>query len=109
MIKNILLPEKVGNYFIFPKRVVGFFLGKNIIKATQLYVSGSRKTIVEKYFEEHLEVSNTLSQNDKLSRAIEKIITRIDKYDSIKVSLPGSLVIFKELTLPFTDLDKIRM
>ncbi|MDR3646782.1 MAG: pilus assembly protein PilM [Candidatus Babeliales bacterium] len=103
MIKNILLPEKIGNYFIFPKRIIGFFLGKNIIKATQLNVSGSRKTIVEKYFEEHLEIGSNLS------RAIEKIIQKTDKYDGIKVSLPGSLVIFKELTLPFTDLDKIRM
>lgn len=109
MIKNILLPEKIGNYFIFPKRVIGFFLGKNVIKATQLYISGQRKTVVEKYLEEPLEGPNNIYSNDKISNAIEKIIQKIDKYDLIKVSLPGSVVIFKELTLPFTDLDKIRM
>lgn len=109
MIKNIFLPEKIGNYFIFPKRVIGFFLDKNMVSATQLYFSGQRKTIVEKYIQEPLDIINNLSLNDKLSQVIEKIIRSLDKYDSIKVSLPGNLVIFKELKLPFTDIDKIKM
>lgn len=108
MLKNIIIPEKIGNYFLFSQRIVGFDINKKFVNATQLYVQGNRNIKIEKYFEEKLILNDSISETEKISHAINNIISKVKKYDYIKVCLPAYLVIFKELTLPFTDLEKIK-
>ena len=111
MIKNILLPEKISGYYIFPERIIGFEIEKTQVNAIQVYISEKQKITIEKFLQQPLDVldSENLTHEEKITNSIKTILSKTDKYNSIHLTLPGYLVIFKELILPFIDLDKIRM
>jgi type IV pilus assembly protein PilM len=108
MIKNIFLPEKIGGYYLFAKRVVGIDIGKTHINATQLYISG-HSTTIEKNIEEPLDTAITTDNNERIVTALKKVISQLDSFDELRTSLSSSLVIFKELRLPFLAHEKIKM
>jgi len=108
MIKDILIPGKLGSYYIFPKRVVGFDIDKTNVKATKFYLNGNVVTI-ERFVDEKLEIGADLTHDEKVSNAIRKIIGRIGKFDEICSAVSSSQVIFKSLRLPFVSHSKIKM
>jgi len=107
MIKNVLIPEKLGNNYIFSKRVVGFDIDKTHITATQVYLSGKSIT-VERCLEEKLETGVELTHGEKVVKAIKNIISKLDSFDEIYSSISSSHIIFKSLKLPFTNYNKIK-
>lgn len=118
MIKNILVPEKIGHYYIFPKRVIGFDIGRTHITATQIYLSGNNITIercIEQNINEKisinkkLESGNELDHEQKTIQAIKNIVSQLDTFDEIYTSISSSNVIFKSLRLPFVSRSKIKM
>ena len=108
MIRNVFIPEKIGTYYLFPKRIVGFDIGKTHVNATQLYLKGRTATI-EKSIEVALEHGNSSSYNERVVAALTTIAQQLNAYDAIHTSLSSSLVVFKELKLPFIGRDKIAM
>lgn len=108
MIKDVFIPEKIGSYYLFPQRIIGFDIGKTHVYATQLYVQGTSITI-EKFFEEHIEADAAMPLVERIGKAITAILKQADKYHIVVSCLSSAVVIFKELTLPFTDEKKIRM
>ncbi len=102
MIKDILIPEKIGNYYLIAQRIIGFEITKNKISATQIYVTGKLQTSIEKYIEEYF------SNENDIAASIKNILNKTDKFNQIKVAFPSYLTIYKELTFPFTDIDKIK-
>ncbi|MFI5332883.1 MAG: pilus assembly protein PilM [Candidatus Babeliales bacterium] len=108
MIRNIFLPEHVGTYYLFPKRIVGFDIGKTHIHATQIYLKG-RQVTIEKCIEVALENGSVSMYNERVAAALVTIAQQLDRYDAIHTSLSSSLVIFKELTIPFIGRDKVAM
>lgn len=104
MIQDIFVPSKVGSYYIFHKRVLGFEVTTSSVQASLIYFS--KKTVV-------LENSMSISLQDQnpttIINAIKKISTTIGKYDEVVTSLTSSAVIFKELILPFIGREKIQM
>jgi type IV pilus assembly protein PilM len=107
MIKNIFLPDKIGNKYIFAKRIVGFDIGKTHISTTQVYASGTN-LIIEKCLEEKLDPALT-TYEERVTKALKSIHTKLDKYDEVRTALSSSLAVFKELKLPFTSYEKINM
>jgi len=107
MIKNILIPEKIKNYYIFPKRVVGFDIDKTHVTAMQIYLNGNTVT-VERCIDEKLETGAQLSHDEKVVNAIKNIVNELDSFDEIYTSISSSHVIFKSLKLPFTSYSKIK-
>jgi Tfp pilus assembly PilM family ATPase len=172
-IKDILLPEKIKSYYLFPKIVVGIEINKIKITATKTRINGTTSTI-EAIIEENIsepsfaeasdfaptspkqgyeghskassfvkasadttadrdtetsgalaaekeEKSATDSSVDKqqevvaqekanpVSVALKAIFAKIGNYDEIHTVLPSSIVVFKELKLPFTAREKIKM
>lgn len=107
MIKNIFIPEKLGSQYLFPQRIVGFDIGKIHVTATQILLKGTTTTI-EKCITLPLEV-NSVPYEERVSKAIALILEQVDPYDALHTSIPSSLVIFKELKLPFLAPHKIRM
>ena len=99
MIKNIFIPEKLGAKYIFPTRIVGFDVGKTHVTAVQLLLKGTSATI-EKMIDVPLE-SNSASYEERASKAIAAILGQVDHYDQLHTSA-SSVVIFKELKLPFS-------
>jgi type IV pilus assembly protein PilM len=108
MIINIFIPEKIDKYYLLSKRVIGFDLSKTHIYATQLLLSGHSITI-EKFYQEEINSDTTTSYQDRTSQAIAKIMQQAPAHDAINTSLSSSVVLFKELQLPFTDPEKIAM
>ncbi len=106
MIKNIFLPEQIKNYYLFPKRVVGFDIGKTHISASQIRCAGATTTI-EKCLDEKIE-NGSSSYQERAAKTIQTILHAVDTYDSIHSALSSEYVIFKELRLPFLSYDKIK-
>lgn len=55
------------------------------------------------------ESASTQATIDPTSQALTAILAKIGKYDEIHTVLPSSIVVFKELKLPFVSRDKISM
>jgi len=107
-IKDIFLPEKIKSYYLFSKTVVGIEINKTNIIATKTHIKGTISTI-EQIIEE--KISEEVSEEDfaRTSPTLTSIFSKIGSYDEIHSTLPSSVVVFKELKLPFTSREQISM
>jgi type IV pilus assembly protein PilM len=105
MIKNILLPEKIHNYYLFPKRVVGIDLGKTQVTASYLYYQG-RTVVLEKVITQTLPAGTTTDYQERVTRALAMVLNK-KNYDEIHTALSSSLLFFKELVFPFIKREQI--
>lgn len=108
MILDIFLPERIGSYYVLPKRIIGLEITKHYIYATQIYIAGNQ-VIVEKCIDEFLDPNTQVPYDQKVIESLKKIHQSLDRYDEIRVSLNSSVVLFKELLLPFSEHDKIAL
>ena len=108
MIKEIFLPEKIGTHRIYSQRILGFSIQADIISCAQIYTKRS-KNIIEKLFEQKIEDGPQDTYNERAASSIKKILSKVGKCDQIRVSISSSIVVFKELEIPFIDEEKIRM
>ncbi len=108
LIKNVLIPEKFGNYYLLSQRVIGFVITKSAVHATQLLMHG-RGVTFERFFMEAIPTDPTIAFADRVALAIKTILSQADRYDAVRTSLQSSTAIFKNLTLPFLDHEKISM
>lgn len=106
-LKDIIVPGKIGNYYVVPQRILGFDITKTTVRATQVYLN-ARTVSIEKIYEEKLEKED-LSYPERVTQAIKAIMAKAERVDAIRSSLTSSNVIFKDLTLPFSDTQKIAM
>src|SRR5205085_12614269 len=109
LIKNIFLPEKIGTNYIFAKRIVAVSIGKTTITATKTYIKGHDITI-ETIIEEIIETGNAEeSDAERITKTLKIVFGKIGSYDELCVIVPSSLVVFKELKLPFLSRERISM
>jgi type IV pilus assembly protein PilM len=108
MIKEIFLPEKTKTRRLISKRIVGLSIQELYVSATQVYAT-PRTTSIERLHEEPLAPGAPSTYQERVSLAIKATLSKLSRYDQIIVSIPSTIVTFKELTLPFTDIEKIRM
>lgn len=107
MIKNIFLPERIDNNFLFGQKYLGLEISKAALAGTKIYVSGKKATIDDFYHEPIIKNEN--EENDQsIINAIQKLLEKAGASCQIKLSVPNYQVIFKEMTLPFLAEDKIR-
>lgn len=104
MLKNILMPEKVGSYYLFDKRVLSFEINHAHIQATLMVYKG-RSVSIEK--SEGLFLSDFSAQS--VENGIKKLASSIGKYDEVVTSASSLQVVFKELEIPFIGQEKIGM
>lgn len=105
---DIFVPEKIGPHQIIAKRVLGFDISKTHVYCTQILLQGT-SIVVEKFFQEQLDIDGNKNYLDRVSVAIKNIIGQADKFDEIRSSLSSASVIFKELQFPFNDHEKIAL
>lgn len=108
MITQLFLPERIGTRRILSQRYVGIGITEKQIVTSVVYVKHS-KSIVESITATPLETGTPETAQDRLTAALSKAFSAIKRYNQIKIALPASMVVFKELTLNFTDPAKIRM
>jgi type IV pilus assembly protein PilM len=108
MIRNIFIPEKIGSYYLFSKHIVGIDIGLTEIYATVVIASGHSRTI-ERLIEERVETEGTATHQERVIKALQSLHGKLGTYEALYAALPSSLVVFKELTLPFVGLRKIKL
>jgi type IV pilus assembly protein PilM len=108
MITSIFIPEKIGSYYLLSKRIIGFDLAKTHVYASQIYLSGNGITL-EKFYQEPVDPDTSRPYTIRVGEAIERIMRNAPYCNDINTSLSSSVVIFKELQLPFIDTEKISM
>ncbi len=108
MIKNVFIPEKIGNNYLFPKRVLAFELTKTSAYATQILFKG-KTTTIEKFLLETFENNNGSSYETKASAAIRKIVEQADAIDEIRLAISSSQLFYKSIRLPFINREKIEL
>ena len=108
-IKDIFLPEKIGANYLFSKIVVGVVIGKTSIIGTKAQLKGVETTI-ETIIEEKIDLTNAEEpEAERIIRALKSLFSKIGNYDEVRTVLPSSLIVFKELKLPFLSREKISM
>lgn len=108
MIKNVFIPEKIGNNYLFPKRVLAFELTKTSVYATQILFKGATTTI-EKFLQETFENNNGSTYETKASAAIRKLVEQADSIDEFRLAISSSQLIYKSIKLPFVNREKIEL
>jgi type IV pilus assembly protein PilM len=108
MIKNLFLPDKIGNYYLFSKRILGIDIAKTHINITQVLAKGN-SFLIEQQVEEQLEPGAPTNYTERTVEALKKTVAHFQNYDEVRIALPSSMIIYKQLKLPFTNHDKIRM
>ncbi len=108
MIKRLFLPEKVGSYYLFGKRVIGISIGSQSIHAASVSLKGHSR-IIEKLIEEPLLLEGGLTYDERVIHALRALTHKLGSYDELCCIIPSAHVVFKNLRLPFTGLKKIKM
>ncbi|HBR70534.1 TPA: hypothetical protein DIC20_03545 [Candidatus Dependentiae bacterium] len=107
MIKNIFLPERIGNHFIFSENYLGLEITKSTLIGTKINVSGTRATLLD-FYHEPITKSENEENEQTLIKSLQNLLKAAGKSSQIKLTLPNNIAIFKELTLPFIDEEQIR-
>lgn len=108
MMENIFFPAHVGDYYLLKKRIIGLDISKTDIYAT-LVVRQKKNVTVEKMFHVPIEQNTTVSKNESTVEALKKLVTQLPKYDQLNTTLSSSVIIFKEIKLPFVEREKIAL
>lgn len=108
MMLEIFFPEKIGQKRILSKRILGIALQEDVVTITQVFAKPS-KTLVEGFYKQIIEPGTDETADTRTIDAIKKAIAQVKKFDQIRVAVPASMVLFKEIELPFIDQEKIRM
>ena len=108
MLRNIFLPDEIRTYYLFTQRIIGFEVGKTHVFATVIKTYG-KKRVIEQLIEEPISADPASNYNEQVSAAIKAVLKKAGPYDSIFTALSSSVVVFKELTVPFVNLQKIKM
>lgn len=108
MLRNIFVPDVIKNYYIFTQRIIGFEVGKNHVFATVIKAYGYKR-VIEQLIEEPISNDPTLGYQERASHAIANVLKKAGRYDVIHTALSSGVVVFKELTVPFTNIQKIKM
>ncbi len=108
MIQNIFLPEKIGSYYIFRQRILGIDITKTHIHASRILAQGATITI-DKQVSASLNGEQQNNYDERVVAALQSVCEQMGKIDQICTALPSTLVVFKELRLPFTTRDKISL
>jgi len=101
MMREIFIPSQIGSYFIFKQQIISFDISDHSIKALLISASGSHITL-EQWVEEPAHT------DEERSNSLQKIKNAFGKANRIIVTLSAQQISFKNLTLPFSNLSKIR-
>lgn len=108
MIKNIIIPQNIGSYYIFPKHILAIDIGRFDINAAICIAKGYDRTIVQ-LINEKIENNNNLSYEQRTINALKELKSKLKPYDSLNANIASSNVIFKELNLPIIGIKKIKL
>ena len=104
MIRNIFLPTRIANYYLFATRILAIEITSLYVKGVVLVCVGSSKQLEKTVCIDIKELTE-----NSLIASLKKIIAQVKKYDLLICDTGVLPVIFKELTVPFIGKEKIDM
>jgi len=104
IIKDIFLPKKIKSFYLFTQRIVAFEVKSNSVLVTIIRAHREKRTI-QKFLEESYDPQDS----DSLENALKILLQKIGTYDVVYVALPSSIGVFKTITLPFVNPEKIKL
>ncbi len=108
MIQRLFLPEKLFGVRLLPERIIGIALDRTLVHLVEVQATRS-KTIIEVALFEPITEGPAETFAKRAAMALKNIMSRITtKPDQIRIAIPATFVVFKEMSLPFTDREKIR-
>jgi type IV pilus assembly protein PilM len=107
VIKNVFIPEKIGNNLLFGKKIVGVDIQKTHIFASIVWSKGTVQK-VEQYVQIPIENGDELSTVDAKAAALISL-KKIVGNAVFHSSLSSAFVMYKELVFPFVDREKIQL
>lgn len=106
MILQLFLPEKINNYYVASKRVVGIEIGKAFVQATKVRFSG-KQILVEQIIHEKVKTEGNIATVEQIAETVKLVIQQLAPYDELRAAFSASLATYKELKMPFIDTEKI--
>lgn len=107
MIKNVFLPERINNSFLFGQSRLGLEITKTSLIATLVYISG-KNALIKEFYTEPIIKKDDEDNEQSISIALKNLQQKVGQSFQMHLALPNNLVIFKELTLPFIDREQIQ-
>lgn len=108
MIKNIFVPEFIGDFSLITQRIIALELTEAEVRAALVVWRGKKKTI-EKVLVESISQDSTLSPKDRTRNALRALMQQIGSYSKLVAVLPSTKVIFKQIAVPAMSWQKIKM
>jgi type IV pilus assembly protein PilM len=108
MIKEIFLPERIGSKRLLSQHIAGIALQEDSVQLAIVYSKRSG-SVVENLVLQNIEQGPEDTYPVRAAQALKHFLPQIKHVDQIRASIPASIVTFKELQMPFTDSEKIRM
>ncbi|KKR96213.1 MAG: hypothetical protein UU47_C0017G0007 [candidate division TM6 bacterium GW2011_GWE2_41_16] len=120
-IKQLFVPEVFDTYFTWRQRIVAIEFGEKMVRAAVVVAKGNKRTI-ELTLQEPIPDVSTIIEMDReeqgqtppdtrfiaLLEAIKKVKKIVGRVDKVFCTLPTTQILFKDVTMPFGDDDKIR-
>lgn len=107
MIRQLFIPNNIKNYYIVPQTIVGIDITKTSLYATKVIASGYKRTIIE-CIEQPIESYDGLTFEEKIQKALTDLKAKLKFYNILKVALPSSNAVFKEIIIPFLGEPKVK-
>jgi len=108
MIFDIILPKKIGSYYLLPEKTVAINIGKTHVYATVTLLKGKDRIILD-LLEQPIELNNNTEYQERVINALRLLKIRLPKYSYLIASLSSTSVIFKEIIIPFLGEIKTKM
>lgn len=103
MLWSLLLPEHAGFHVLIPQTRVGVHITPTKLYATRLLAKGTQRIVQEVRSADHdFRTTGTAS----IGEALQKI-TKDWSYTTLAITISTPLVLYKRITLPFGDREKI--
>lgn len=109
MIKELFLPAKIGSHRLYAQQILAISIQNQTITCVQVNAKRG-KTIIEKIVQNNISPGSEKDYKQRVAQAIKNTLMQMSsKYDLIRIAVPSSLIIFKELEVPFKNIHKIKM
>lgn len=115
MIRNIFLPEKFGSRRLFSQRMLSIMVHDNHVRGSVVTLK-PRTSLIEKLLEVAF-VQKTSPDAPPIpdatahspQEALVALVAMAGKVDDIRIVIPATMAVIKELDVPFLDEAKIRL
>lgn len=107
-LRALFLPESLQGYYITAQKLVGIEIQQTAVFVTTVTALRHKKTITS-CFQQDISQDDLLPLEERIVEALKKVETLIGDYDQLTLSLSNNLAIFKEVTIPFTSIDTIKL